>query len=72
MPMLSFRISEDLAARVDAAAEGNRSAWIKRALEQALEGPAQNPPAVRSDPVPVTPDRVAAFRRADVLRRAGK
>jgi metal-responsive CopG/Arc/MetJ family transcriptional regulator len=66
MPMLSFRISEELAARVDEAAAGNRSAWIKRAIEEALSGPVQE----RSDRGPGGSSRAMVDRRTELLRRA--
>ena len=65
MPMLSFRISDDLAARVDAAAEGNRSAWIKAAIEEALS-PAQQ----GSESGPGESARALVDRRTELLRRA--
>lgn len=65
MPMLSFRISEDLWARVNAACGEDRSAWARGVIEQAL-APAASAPGPHEDA------RVAAFRRADALRRAQK
>jgi hypothetical protein len=66
MPMLSFRISDELAARVDEAAGGNRSAWIKRAIEEALAGPVQE----RSGSGPAAGSRAMVDRRTELLRRA--
>jgi hypothetical protein len=68
MPMLSFRISEELAARIDAEAGGNRSAWIKRAIEHALSGPVQQ----ASDSGPPEGARALVDRRTELLRRARK
>jgi metal-responsive CopG/Arc/MetJ family transcriptional regulator len=66
MPMLSFRISEELAARVDEAAAGNRSAWIKQAIEERLSGPVQQ----ESDSGPGSGGRAVVDRRTELLRRA--
>jgi metal-responsive CopG/Arc/MetJ family transcriptional regulator len=65
MPMLSFRISDELAARVDEAAGGNRSAWIKRAIEEALSGQREG-----SDRGPGGSSRAMVDRRTELLRRA--
>lgn len=62
MPMLSFRISEELAARLDEAAQGNRSAWIKQAIEARL-GPV-------SAHGPAESERARVDRRTELLRRA--
>jgi hypothetical protein len=66
MPMLSFRISDELAARIDEAAAGNRSAWIKQAIEEALSGPVQE----RSGSGPDESPRALVDRRTELLRRA--
>jgi hypothetical protein len=65
---ICVRLPIELAARVDAAAGRNRSAWIKRALEQALsEGEGTPWDGSRPTPGPVgskEPVRSAAPARA--------
>lgn len=57
MPMVSFRVSEETWARLNAACGSNRSAWLVRALEQALGDPGLRDEAGVQDAPPSVPAR---------------
>jgi hypothetical protein len=68
--MRSFRWSEELNARVNAAAGENFSAWMREAAEVklGLSGPVQQ----ASDSGPPEVARALVDRRTELLRRARK
>lgn len=68
---ICLRLPVELAARVDEAAEGNRSAWIKAAIEERLSPASTVRASGRSVSGPAPVSRADQFRRAELLRRAG-